>query len=145
MDIKIINHSDNPTPKYATKGSAGMDLYADIPYGEITLEPMERQLIQTGISIELPEGYEAQLRPRSGLSLKKGLSLANCVGTIDSDYRGKVGVIMVNLSTYPQTIEHGDRIAQMVISKVEYANIIETVELSVTDRGYGGFGSTGEK
>lgn len=145
MDIKIINHSNNPTPNYATKGSAGIDLYADIPYGEITLEPMERKLIQTGISIELPQGYEAQIRPRSGLALKKGLTLANCVGTIDSDYRGKVGVILMNVSTYEQTIEHGDRIAQMVISKVEQVNILETVELSITDRGYGGFGSTGEK
>jgi dUTP pyrophosphatase len=144
MNVKIINKSTNDLPQYETAGSAGMDLRANLTES-VTLQSLERKLIPTGLFIELPMGYEAQIRPRSGLSYKKGLSLPNTPGTIDSDYRGELQVIMINLSPEPQTIEHGERIAQMVIAKYEQATL-ETVDiLSDTQRGAGGFGSTGTK
>lgn len=144
MKVKVINKSSNPLPKYATKGSAGMDLYADINT-PVKLESLERAVVPTGLFLELPEGYEAQIRPRSGLALKKGISIPNAPGTIDSDYRGEVGVILVNLSSSPVYIEPGERIAQMVICKFEQIQW-DTVELlSDTQRAKGGFGSTGLK
>ena len=143
MQVKIINQSAHPLPRYETTGSAGMDLRANI-HEPITLGSLERKIIPTGLFIELPVGYEAQIRPRSGLSIKKGLSLVNSPGTIDSDYRGEIGIIMVNLSNEPQTIEPGERIAQMVIAKYEQATLVEVAALSETNRGTGGFGSTGK-
>ncbi len=143
MQVKIINRSSHPLPKYETTGSAGMDLRANTD-NPITLGPLERTLIPTGLFIELPAGYEAQIRPRSGLSIKKGLSLVNAPGTIDSDYRGEIGVIMVNLSNDPQTIAAGERIAQMVIAKYEQIDWQQVEVLSETNRGAGGFGSTGK-
>ena len=144
MKVKVINHSSNPLPHYATSGSAGMDLYANIST-QIKLQSLERKVIPTGIFMEIPEGYEAQIRPRSGQALKKGLSIPNAPGTIDSDYRGEVGVILINLSNEPVTIEPGERIAQMVVCKYEQIqwNLVEF--LSDTERGKGGFGSTGTK
>lgn len=144
MKVKIVNKSSNDLPQYETIGSAGMDLRANLT-APITLQSLERKLIPTGLFIELPMGYEAQIRPRSGLSYKKGLSLPNTPGTIDSDYRGELKVIMINLSTEPQTITHGDRVAQMVIAKYEQAIFEEVEMLSDTKRGEGGFGSTGTK
>jgi dUTP pyrophosphatase len=144
MRVKIINKSDNPLPTYETKGSAGMDIRAHIE-APITLQSLERYLVPTGLYIELPIGYEAQIRPRSGLASKRGLTCINSPGTIDSDYRGEIKVAMVNLSAQPQVIEIGERIAQMVIARYEQA-ILEPVEgLSETSRGAGGFGSTGTK
>ena len=142
MEIKIVNQSDNELPAYETDFSAGMDLRADLKEAMV-LEPMERMLIPTGLFIELPEGYEAQIRPRSGLALKHGIGLLNSPGTIDSDYRGIIGIIMFNAGKSVFTINRGDRIAQMIIAKVEHArlNIVEKLEES--DRGAGGFGSTG--
>lgn len=140
--VKIINQSANPLPKYETAGSAGMDLRANLAEA-VTLQPLERRLIPTGLFLELPQGYEAQIRPRSGLAYKRGLSLPNTPGTIDSDYRGELQVIMINFSTEPQTIEHGERIAQMVIAKYEQVELLPVVLLSETARGEGGFGSTG--
>ncbi len=142
MQVKIINQSPFPLPQYETKGSAGMDLRANIA-ASITLDSLERQLVPTGLFIELPVGFEAQVRPRSGLSIKKGLSLVNSPGTIDSDYRGEIKIILVNLSNQPQTIEPGERIAQMVIAKYERIEWEEAEVLSETERGAGGFGSTG--
>jgi dUTP pyrophosphatase len=144
MQIKIINKSSNPLPKYETEGSAGMDIRANLDE-PILLASLERKLIPTGLYIELPLGYEAQIRPRSGLSYKKGLSLPNTPGTIDSDYRGEIKVIMINLSSEQQTINHGDRVAQMVIAKHERAELIEVNTLDKSERGTGGFGSTGVK
>ena len=144
MTVKIINQSTNDLPQYETAGSAGMDLRANLRE-PVTLQSLERKLIPTGLFIELPIGYEAQIRPRSGLSYKKGLSLPNTPGTIDSDYRGEIKVIMVNLSAEAQTIEHGERIAQMVIAKYEQVRLEEVEMLSSTERGAGGFGSTGTK
>ena len=144
MTVKIINQSTNDLPQYETAGSAGMDLRANLDE-PITLQSLERKLIPTGLFIELPMGYEAQIRPRSGLSYKKGLSLPNTPGTIDSDYRGELKVIMINLSPDPQTIHHGERIAQMVIAKYEQVTLEEVDVLSDTKRGDGGFGSTGTK
>jgi len=144
MKVKIINHSSNPLPSYETIGSAGMDLRANLE-SPVTLNPMERKLIPTGLFIELPKGYEAQIRPRSGIAVKKGLTLLNTPGTIDSDYRGEIKIIMVNLSDSPQVIEHGERIAQMIISKYEKAEWEESHELESTGRGAGGFGHTGIK
>ena len=144
MEIKIINHSSNPLPAYETAGSAGTDLRANLDATE-TLQSLERKLIPTGLFIELPLGYEAQIRPRSGMAWKKGLTLLNTPGTIDSDYRGEIKIIIVNLSDGPQTIEHGERIAQMIISKHEHAVWSESVELQETERGVGGFGHTGIK
>ncbi len=144
MKIKIVNKSDNPLPGYSTDHSAGMDLRAYIN-GPITLNPLERTLIPTGLFIELPVGYEAQVRPRSGLALKKGLSVLNTPGTIDADYRGEIGVILINLSNEKVIIESGERICQMVIARHEQAELIQVEVLNETDRGAGGFGSTGVK
>ena len=141
MKIKIINKSQHPLPKYQTELSAGMDLYANIDES-ITLKSLERKLIPTGLFLELPEGYEAQVRPRSGLSIKNGISVLNAPGTIDADYRGEIGVILVNLSTEDFSINNGDRIAQMVIAKYETAEWQQVSEINKTERGAGGFGST---
>lgn len=144
MKLKIINNSTNPLPSYATESAAGMDIRANLDK-VVTLESLERTLIPTGLYIELPKGYEAQLRPRSGLALKQGITLLNSPGTIDADYRGEIGVIVVNLSKETVTIEHGERICQMVIAKYEHVMIQEVSMLSETDRGAGGFGHTGKK
>lgn len=144
MKVKIINKSNNPLPKYETEGSAGMDVRANIPHA-IVLESLERTLVPTGLFIELPIGYEAQMRPRSGLAYRKGLSLANTPGTIDSDYRGELKVIMVNLSSEVQTIEPDERIAQIVIAKHERVTWASVDVLEDSERGEGGFGSTGTK
>lgn len=141
MKIKIINRSKHALPKYQTALSAGMDLYANLDE-PVTLKPLERKLIATGLLIELPQGYEAQVRPRSGLAIKNGITVLNTPGTIDADYRGEIGVILVNLSAESFTVNDGDRIAQMVIAKHETAMWDEVDELSETDRGAGGFGST---
>ena len=144
MILKIINKSTNPLPKYESAQAAGMDIRCNIPEA-VTLQPMERRLIPTGLFIELPVGYEAQIRPRSGLALKRGLTVLNTPGTIDADYRGEVGVILINLSGEAQTIEPGERICQMVIAKHETPEIVEVEELSDTERGAGGFGHSGRK
>lgn len=144
MKIRIINKSEHELPHYETEASAGMDLRANIPE-PITLKPLERAIIKTGLFMELPIGYEAQVRPRSGLAAKKGITVLNAPGTIDADYRGEVGVILVNLSNSDFTIENGERIAQMVIAKHERAEWEAVEELSETLRGAGGFGSTGVK
>jgi len=144
MEIKIVNKSNHPLPHYGTEASAGVDLRANIS-GSITLKPLERTLIKTGLFIELPVGYEAQVRPRSGLAYKYGLTVLNTPGTIDADYRGEIGVILVNLSNEEFTVENGERVAQMVIAKHEQAEWELVEELSDTDRGAGGFGSTGKK
>lgn len=141
MKIKIINRSKHALPKYQTAFSAGMDLYANLDE-PLTLKPLERKLIATGLLMELPQGYEAQVRPRSGLAIKNGITVLNTPGTIDADYRGEIGVILVNLSAESFTVNDGDRIAQMVIAKHETAIWDEVDELSETDRGEGGFGST---
>lgn len=144
MNIKIINKSDHDLPHYETSASAGMDLRANLTEA-ITLRPLERAIIKTGLFIELPVGIEAQVRPRSGLAAKKGITVLNAPGTIDADYRGEVGVILVNLSNEPFTIENGERIAQMVIAKHERAQWEPVSILTETIRGEGGFGSTGVK
>jgi len=144
MNIKIINTSKHDLPNYETNASAGMDLRANLSE-PITLRPLDRAIIKTGLFIELPVGIEAQVRPRSGLAAKKGITVLNAPGTIDADYRGEVGVILVNLSNDPFTIENGERIAQMVIAKHERAEWVPVDELSETARGEGGFGSTGVK
>ena len=143
MKLPIVNTSNNPLPAYETKASAGMDLRAWLPEGPITLGPMQRGLVPTGLYIEIPEGYEGQVRPRSGLALKSGITVLNSPGTIDADYRGEVGVILINLSGEPQTIEPGERICQMVIAKHESPEVVEVSELSDTERGAGGFGHSG--
>ena len=144
MDIKIINKSGHALPNYETGASAGMDLRANISES-ITLQPLERAIIKTGLFMELPVGVEAQVRPRSGLAAKKGITVLNAPGTVDADYRGEIGVILVNLSNEPFTVENGTRIAQLVIARHERAEWIEVQELSETVRGTGGFGSTGVK
>ncbi len=144
MNIKIINRSSHNLPHYETSASAGMDLRADLSE-PITLQPLERAVIKTGLFMELPVGVEAQVRPRSGLAAKKGITVLNAPGTIDADYRGEVGVILINLSNEPFIIENGERIAQMVIAKHERAAWIAVDVLSETSRGEGGFGSTGVK
>lgn len=144
MILKIINRSNNPLPKYESEQAAGMDIRCNISEA-VTLQPMERKLIPTGLFIELPAGYEAQIRPRSGLALKRGLTVLNTPGTIDADYRGEVGVILVNLSGEPQIIEPGERICQMVIARHEQPELVEVSELSETERGEGGFGHSGRK
>ena len=144
MTIKIINKSAHQLPEYETGASAGMDLCANSTE-TVILKPLERALIKTGLFLEIPEGYECQVRPRSGLAFKKGVTVLNSPGTIDADYRGEVGVILVNLSSEPFTVEHGERIAQLVFAKVKQAKWIEVEELSETERGAGGFGSTGVK
>lgn len=142
MVVKIINKSGYPLPEYKTQGAAGMDLRANIE-APITLESLERRLIPTGIFVQLPEGYEIQVRPRSGLALKNGLTVLNTPGTIDSDYRGEIGVILINLGKEPQTINPGDRVAQMVCAKYEQIELQETNELTQTERGEGGYGHSG--
>jgi len=140
--IKIINQSDNPLPTYATLGSSGMDIRAMLTEQK-AIRPMERMLIPTGLFIEIPIGYEAQIRPRSGLALKQGLTCLNTPGTIDSDYRGEIKIILINLSEEEQVIQPGDRIAQMVIQKVEHVVLVEVQSLEETKRNNGGFGHTG--
>ncbi len=142
MKIKVINRSKHPLPSYATTHSAGMDLRANLDQ-PVVLKPMQRALIPTGLYIELPEGYEAQIRPRSGLALKKGITLLNSPGTIDADYRGEVGIILVNLSQEDFTVEDGERICQMVVAAYVQAGWEEVRTLGETDRGEGGFGHTG--
>lgn len=144
MKIKIVNRSHHALPQYATALSAGLDLRANLEEG-ITLQPMERRLVPTGLSIALPEDYEAQVRPRSGLALKHGITLLNTPGTIDADYRGEIGVIMVNLSDTPFNIADGDRIAQLVIARYEQAEWEAVEALDSTERGDGGFGHTGKQ
>lgn len=142
MTIKIINQSQHALPNYETIASAGMDLRANLAE-PITLKPLERAIVKTGLFIELPIGYEAQVRPRSGLAAKKGVTVLNSPGTVDADYRGEIGVILVNLSADEFVVENGERIAQLVIAKHERAEWQEVSELSETSRGAGGFGSTG--
>lgn len=144
MTIKIINKSSHDLPHYETEASAGMDLRANIETA-VVLQPLERAIIKTGLFIELPIGSEAQVRPRSGLAAKKGITVLNAPGTIDADYRGEIGVILVNLSNETFTVENGERIAQLVIAKHERADWQQVEELSSTERGAGGFGSTGVK
>lgn len=142
--IKIVNTSGHALPNYETIASAGMDLRAHLD-APVVLKPMERTIVKTGLFIELPIGYEAQVRPRSGLAIKKGISVLNSPGTIDADYRGEIGIILINLSNEDFTIENGERIAQMIIAKHERAEWQEVETLSETSRGAGGFGSTGTK
>lgn len=144
MTIKIINKSEHALPHYETEASAGMDLRANLE-AAVTLQPLERAIIKTGLFIELPIGTEAQVRPRSGLAAKKGITVLNAPGTIDADYRGEIGVILVNLSNEAFTVENGERIAQLVIAQHERAEWHKVEELSATERGEGGFGSTGVK
>ncbi|MBC3758454.1 dUTP diphosphatase [Hyunsoonleella sp. SJ7] len=144
MKIKIINKSTHDLPHYETIASAGMDLRANISASRV-LKPLERSIVGTGLFIELPVGLEAQVRPRSGLAAKKGITVLNAPGTIDADYRGEIGVILVNLSNEEFTIHNGERIAQLIIAKHERAEWVQVEELSSTDRGEGGFGSTGTK
>ncbi|MBR1469987.1 MAG: dUTP diphosphatase [Prevotella sp.] len=142
--IKVVNKSHHPLPQYATAQSAGLDLRANLDES-VVLKPLERCLIPTGLFIALPEGYEAQVRPRSGLALKRGITVLNAPGTIDADYRGEVGVLLVNLSQEDFTINDGERVAQMVIARHETADFIEVEELDATERGAGGYGHTGVK
>jgi dUTP diphosphatase len=143
INIKIVNTSANPLPQYATKGSSGMDIRAslDIP---VTLHPLERTLIPTGLFVEIPNGYEIQIRPRSGLAIKQGITCLNSPGTIDADYRGEIKIILINLSSEEQVINSGDRIAQMIIQKVEKAEFEQVEILNETERAAGGFGHTGK-
>lgn len=143
-NVLVVNKSKNVLPTYATKGSAGMDLRANINES-VVIAPLERKIIPTGLFIELPIGYEAQIRPRSGLAIKSGVTVINTPGTIDSDYRGEIMICLVNLSNENFMVNFGDRIAQMIISKYEKITMIEAQELSDTERGSGGFGSTGSK
>jgi dUTP pyrophosphatase len=144
MKIKIVNTSDNPLPEYETKGSVGLDLRAHLQE-PVMMKPLQRALIPTGLYIELPDGHEAQIRPRSGLALKKGLTCLNSPGTVDSDYRGELKIIMINLSNETTVVNTGERIAQLIISKIERVKLHEVDELSETERGEGGFGHTGVK
>lgn len=144
IKINVINTGKQPLPQYATPQSAGMDLRADIEES-VTLQPLERHLFPTGLRIALPEGYEAQVRPRSGLALKHGMTVLNSPGTIDADYRGEVGVVLVNVSNEPFTVEPGERIAQMVIARHEQAEFVVVEELDATERGEGGYGHSGTK
>lgn len=143
MKIKIINKSNNPLPAYETSTSAGLDLRAFLD-SDVILQPFERKLIPTGLYIELPVGYEAQIRPRSGLAIKNGITVLNSPGTIDSDYRGEIKVILINMSQTEFVVKSGERICQMVIAKYENAELIEVDEISQTERGAGGFGHTGK-
>jgi len=144
MQVKVINKSKHALPAYETDASAGLDVRANID-APIELQPMERVLVKTGLFLEIPVGFECQVRPRSGLALKKGITVLNAPGTIDADYRGEVGVILINLSNETFTIENGERIAQLVFARYEQAQWLETDTLSSTERGAGGFGSTGVK
>jgi dUTP pyrophosphatase len=141
--VKIINQSRHPLPSYQTESSAGMDLRANLE-APVTLQPLQRSLIPTGLYIELPQGFEAQIRPRSGLALKHGLTVLNSPGTIDADYRGEVKVLLINLSDTPFVIENGERIAQMIVAAYEKVNWLPVEELTKTERGAGGYGSTGK-
>lgn len=142
VKIKIINKSENQIPQYATEGSSGLDLRANLPL-PVSLKPMERMMIPTGIFLEIPMGYEVQVRPRSGLALKNGITCLNSPGTVDSDYRGEIKIILINLSLEEHIINNGDRIAQMVLCKIEKACLQPEEELNSTARGEGGFGHTG--
>jgi len=144
IQIKIINQSSNPLPAYATMGSSGMDIRANLEQAWV-LAPQERALVPTGLFIELPEGYEAQVRPRSGLAIKQGITCLNSPGTIDADYRGEIKIILINLSGEKQVVEHGDRIAQLIIQRVERASWKEVDQLETTQRNEGGFGHTGKQ
>lgn len=144
LSVKIVNLSNNPLPEYATLGSSGMDIRAFI-VEPLVLQPSERVLVPTGLLVEIPLGYEIQIRPRSGLAIKQGITCLNTPGTIDADYRGEIKVILINLSTEPQTINPADRIAQMVLQKVELIEWVEVKVLNESERGAGGFGSTGNK
>ena len=144
MDVKIVNRSGNMLPEYSTPFSAGMDLRANLDEA-VVLKPMERRLIPTGLFIELPGGFEAQIRPRSGLALKKGISVLNTPGTIDADYRGEIGIILINLSAEDFIVNHGERICQMIINRVEMIAWSEVESLEDSGRGAGGFGHTGNK
>ena len=144
VNIKIVNTSANPLPQYATKGSSGMDIRAslDIP---VRLQPLERTMIPTGLFVEIPNGYEIQIRPRSGLAIKQGITCLNTPGTIDSDYRGEIKIILINLSSEEQVINHGDRIAQMIVQRTERAAFEQVEFLNETERAAGGFGHTGKQ
>lgn len=144
MEMKIINGSHHPLPAYATSQSAGMDLRANLD-APVTLRPLERRLVPTGLRIALPAGYEAQVRPRSGLALKHGVTVLNTPGTIDADYRGEIGVILVNLGAEVFVVNDGERIAQLVVARHEQPVLVEVSELDATERGEGGFGHTGKK
>lgn len=141
--IKTVNQSGNELPHYATNGAAGMDIRAHLT-GTVTLNPLERKLIPSGIFMEIPEGYEIQIRPRSGLALKNGITCLNTPGTIDSDYRGELKILLINLSNEPQVISNNDRIAQLILAKVEKAKILPVQQLNETERAAGGFGHTGK-
>lgn len=142
VEIKIVNISENQIPEYATPGSSGLDLRANLP-APVSLKPMERRMVPTGLFLEIPEGYEVQVRPRSGLALKHGITCLNSPGTVDSDYRGEIKIILINLSTEEHIINNGDRIAQMVVCKVEAALLQPVPQLEPTSRGEGGFGHSG--
>ena len=142
LEIKIVNTSDNQIPEYATQGSSGLDLRAWLP-NPVVLKPLERKMVPTGLFLEIPEGYEVQVRPRSGMAFKHGITCLNSPGTVDSDYRGEIKIILINLSAEEHTIVNGDRIAQMVVAKVEKALLSSTEKLESTVRGEGGFGHTG--
>ena len=144
MKLNIVNKSDNALPAYETVNSAGMDLRAYLPDGELVIKPMQRALVPTGLFMEIPVGYEGQVRPRSGLAIKSGITVLNSPGTIDADYRGEVKVILINLSDADFVIKSGDRIAQLVIAKHEQPEVVEVETLSETERGSGGFGHTGK-
>ena len=144
MEVKVINHSKHELPKYESFGAAGLDVKANLEE-KIVLKPLQRALVKTGLFFEIPLGYEAQVRPRSGLAFKNGITVLNSPGTIDADYRGEIGVILVNLSDTNFEIKDGERIAQIVFAKVEQANLVLDISLSETERGTGGFGSTGVK
>lgn len=144
MILKIVNQSNNLLPAYETVNSAGMDLRAYLPDGELVIKPMQRALVPTGLFMEIPVGYEGQVRPRSGLAIKSGITVLNSPGTIDADYRGEVKVILINLSDADFVIKSGDRIAQLVIAKCEQMEVVEVETLTETERGAGGFGHTGK-
>jgi dUTP pyrophosphatase len=142
--VRVVNRSTNPLPEYVTAGAAGMDIRANLQ-APVVLQPMQRALIPTGIFLEIPDGFECQVRPRSGLAIKQGITCLNTPGTIDSDYRGEVGVILINLDTVEHTISHGDRIAQLVFQQVARARWQQVEQIGETERGAGGFGHTGKQ
>ncbi len=144
MEVKIVNKSDNQLPAYETASSAGMDLRAYLPEGALVIKPLQRALVPTGLFMEIPEGYEGQVRPRSGLAIKNGITVLNTPGTIDADYRGEVKIILINLSDTDFTINSGDRIAQIIFAKCEQMEVVNVETLSETERGAGGFGHTGK-
>jgi dUTP pyrophosphatase len=144
VHVKVINKSNNPLPEYATVGSSGMDIRADL-HEPVTIKPLQRILVPTGLFIELPQGFEAQVRPRSGLAIKYGITCLNTPGTIDADYRGEIKIILINLSQEHHVIKPGDRIAQMIIQKIEKALLVPVTELNQTQRNAGGFGHTGKQ